>query len=159
MPDLVCEWDEARARKVISAGSAAPGGLLPALQAIQAEFGHIPKPAIGLLAKEFNVSRAEVFGVATFYHDFRLDGPAGRHVLKLCRGEACQSVGGDALASLAKERLCVDWHQTTADTEWTLDPVFCLGLCASGPCAMLDGMPLAKLSTEKLMALLAKGAP
>jgi formate dehydrogenase subunit gamma len=159
MPDLVCEWDEARAREVISAHRAAPGGLLPALRAIQAEFGHIPKPAIGFLGKEFNVSRAEVFGVATFYHDFRLDGPAGQHVLKLCRGEACQAVGADALASLAKQRLCVDWHQTTTDRKWTLEPVFCLGLCACAPSALLDGEPVARLSAERLGGLLAKDPP
>lgn len=158
MSDQVSEWNETRAQALIEAHVASPGGLLPALQAVQAEFGCIPKPAMGLLAKEFNLSRAEVYGVATFYHDFRLDGPAGRHVLKLCRGEACQAVGADATASLAREKLRIDWRQTTADGEWTLEPVFCLGLCACGPSAMLDGEPLARLSAERLESLLAKGA-
>jgi formate dehydrogenase subunit gamma len=157
--DLASEWDDVCARELIGGHTAAPGGLLPALHAIQSEYGFIPKAAIGLLAKEFNVSRAEIYGVATFYHDFRLDGPAGQHVLKLCRGEACQAVGADALANLAKETLRIDWRQTTPDKEWTLDPVFCLGLCACGPSALLDGEPVARLSLENLGAILAKGTP
>lgn len=148
------EWNETRAREIAGAHLAVPGGLLPALQALQAEYGHIPKPAVGWLAHEFNLSRAEVYGVATFYHDFRLEGPAGHHVLKLCRGEACQAVGADEIAERAKEHLKLDWRATGADGEWTLEPVFCLGLCASGPSAMLDGELVARLSPEKLRALL-----
>src|ERR1700733_11400568 len=90
-PDLP-EWNETRAREVITPHLSVQGGLLPALHAVQQTFGFIPGPAIALLAHEFNLSRAEVHGVATFYHDFRHGGPAGRHVLKLCRGEACQAV-------------------------------------------------------------------
>ena len=128
--------------------------MLPSLQAIQKEFGWIPKPAIGWLAQELNLSRAEVYGAASFYHDFRLDGPAGRHVLKLCRAEACQAVGADAVADCARQRLGVDWHGTSSDGSWTLEPVYCLGLCASGPSAMLDGELAAALSPEKLLALI-----
>jgi len=153
----ISEWNEGHARALIGAHVASPGGLLPALHAIQAQFGWVPRPAIGLLAKEFNLSRAEVYGVTTFYHDFRVEGPAGRHVLKLCRGEACQAVGADTLASVIKERLRVDWRQTSEDGEWTLEPVFCLGLCACGPSAMLDAEPVARLSAEKLETLLEKG--
>jgi formate dehydrogenase subunit gamma len=131
-----------------------PGGLLPALHALQAEFGWIPKAAIALLAHEFNLSRAEVFGTASFYHDFRLEGLPGRHVLKLCRAEACQSVGGEKLAAAMKERLKLDWNETTPDGQWTLQPVFCLGLCASGPSAMIDGEPTARLDAENLAAII-----
>ena len=99
----------------------------------------MPRPAIAMLAKSFNVTEAEVYGVASFYHDFRLEAPRGRHVLKLCRAEACQAVGGDALAASVKESLKVDWGGTTADGRWTLEPVFCLGLCACGPSAIVDG--------------------
>jgi formate dehydrogenase subunit gamma len=134
-----------------------PGGLLPALHALQSEFGCVPQEAIAFLAREFNLSRADVYGVATFYHDFRIDEPAGKHVLKLCRSEACQAVGADALAELAKEKLGVGWRQTTPDNRWTLEPVFCLGLCASGPSAICDGELVAKLSAEKLEILLSKG--
>src|SRR6185503_7818704 len=107
------------------------GGMLPALHALQHEYGFVPNPAIALLADLFNISRADVFGVVTFYHDFRTDRPPGHHVLKLCRAEACQAVGGDALATLAQEKLGIRWGETSADGNWTLQPVFCLGLCTS----------------------------
>jgi formate dehydrogenase subunit gamma len=116
-----------------------PGGLLPALSETQATFGHVSREAIAILARAFNITEAEVYGVASFYHDFRLDGPRGRHVLKLCRAEACQAVGADAVAAHVKKKLKVEWGGTTADGEWTLEPVFCLGLCAIGPSAMIDG--------------------
>ena len=148
------EWNEVRARDIIASHVKMPGGLLPALHALQAEFGWISKPAIALLAQEFNLSRAEVFGAASFYHDFRLEGPAGRHVLKLCRAEACQSVGGEKLAAAIKDRLRLGWNETSADGAWTLEPVFCLGLCASGPSAMIDGEPAARLDAQKLTAIL-----
>lgn len=148
------EWNEERARMIVAAHAKAPGGLLPALHALQAEFGWIPKLAIALLAHEFNLSRAEVFGAASFYHDFRLEGPAGQHVVKLCRAEACQSVGGEKLAAAIKKQLKLDWNETSVDGKWTLEPVFCLGLCASGPSAMIDGEPAARLDAEKLTAIL-----
>lgn len=114
------------------------GPMLPILHAIQAEFGYVPDEVKPIIASELNLSRAEVHGVVSFYHDFR-DHPAGRHVLKLCRAEACQSMGGDALAERACQLLGVDFHQTTPDGAVTLEPVYCLGLCATAPAAMLDG--------------------
>jgi len=152
------DWSEARAKEIVAPFVAISGGLLPALHAIQAEWGWIPKPAIALIANEFNLTRAEVYGTASFYHDFRLEGRTGRHVLKLCRAEACQSVGGEALAAAMQKHLKCSWHETTADGEWTLEPVFCLGLCASGPSAMIDGEPAARLDETKLMAVLAEVA-
>jgi len=131
-----------------------PGGLLPALWETQLTFGHIPRQAIAVLARGFNITEAEVYGVASFYHDFRLDGPRGKRVLKLCRAEASQAVGADALAAHVKNRLKVEWGGTTADGEWTLEPVFCLGLCAIGPSAMIDGEVhgrLDKKSVDKLV--------
>lgn len=128
---------------------------MPALHALQAGFGCVPKPAIALLADVFNISRAEVHGVVTFYHDFR-EAPAGRHVLKLCRAEACQSVGAVALAEAAKKELGLDWGETSADGRWTLEPVFCLGLCACGPAALLDGEPKARLDDAGLKGLIAE---
>lgn len=114
------------------------GPMLPILHAIQAEFGYVPEAVKPIIANELNLSRAEVHGVVTFYHEFR-DHPAGRHVLKLCRAEACQSMGGDQLADRVRQLLGIDFHQTTADGAVTLEPVYCLGLCASAPAAMLDG--------------------
>ncbi|MGB7078261.1 MAG: NAD(P)H-dependent oxidoreductase subunit E, partial [Xanthobacteraceae bacterium] len=100
-------------------------------------------------------SRAEVHGVVTFYHDFRQQ-PAGRHVLKLCRAEACQAAGGEALASHAEARLGVAFGPTTADGRVTLEPVYCLGLCSVSPSAMLDGRVVARLDAKKLDALVAE---
>jgi formate dehydrogenase subunit gamma len=102
-----------------------------------------------------NLSRAEVHGVLTFYHDFRQQ-PAGRHVLKLCRAESCQARGSDALAARAEARLGVAFGGTTADGRVTLEPVYCLGLCSVSPSAMLDGKIVARLDEKKLDTVLAE---
>ena len=121
------------------------GPLLPILHALQEAFGYVPQEAVPLIAEALNLSRAEVHGVVTFYHDFRA-APAGRHVLRLCRAEACQSMGGEALVGARAERGSgVDWHGTTADGAVTLEPVYCLGLCACGPSAMVDGRLFGRL--------------
>ncbi|EUB97501.1 NADH dehydrogenase (ubiquinone) 24 kDa subunit [Rhizobium sp. CF080] len=114
------------------------GPMLPILHAIQAEFGYVPEEVKPVIASELNLSRAEVHGVVTFYHEFR-DHPAGRHVLKLCRAEACQSMGSDRIADRARQLLGIDFHETTLDGAVTLEAVYCLGLCACAPAAMLDG--------------------
>ena len=131
----------------------AEGGLLPALRDIQNTFGHISDAAKRQCAEVFNLSRAEVHGVASFYHDFRSN-PSGRHVLKICRAEACQSVGANALAQSTLERLGIDWNGTTSDGNLTVEPVYCLGLCACGPAAMLDGKVAGRLDTTRMNALL-----
>ena len=137
----------------IAANSALPGALLPVLHAIQDALGFIPPDAVPRIAHALNLSQAEVHGVITFYHDFRTS-PPGRHVLKLCRAEACQSMGADALAEHARKRLRADWHKTTADGKITLEPVFCLGLCACAPAAMVDGRVVGRLDAAKLDALI-----
>jgi formate dehydrogenase subunit gamma len=131
------------------------GPMLPILHAIQAEFGYVPEEVKPVIASELNLSRAEVHGVVTFYHEFR-DHPAGRHVLKLCRAEACQSMGGDRLAERAKALLGIDFHETTPDGAVTLEPVYCLGLCSCSPSAMLDGEVHARLDETVLEALVAE---
>jgi formate dehydrogenase subunit gamma len=122
---------------IVDAHRHQPGALLPVLHAIQDAMGYIPPEAVPLVAESLNMSRAEVFGVITFYHHFRQQ-PPGRHVLRLCRAEACQSVGGDALADHARATLGCDFHETTADGAVTLEPVYCLGQCAAGPALMVD---------------------
>jgi len=131
------------------------GPLLPILHALQDEFGYIDAAAEPLIAETLNITRAEVHGVITFYHDFRRQ-PAGRHVLKLCRAEACQAAGGDPLAARAQSRLGVDLGNTAADGSVTLEPVYCLGLCAVAPSAMLDGRLIGRLDQQRLDALLAE---
>lgn len=127
--------------------------MLPILHHLQAVFGFIPTPAIPMIANALNLTRAEVHGVVTFYHEFR-EHPPGRHLLHLCRAEACQSLGCDNLARHVRERLNVGWHETTSDGAVTLEPVFCLGLCAIGPAALLDGQPLARLDAARIDAVL-----
>ncbi|NTG47219.1 formate dehydrogenase subunit gamma [Agrobacterium rhizogenes] len=137
----------ARAGVIIETMKSMEGPLLPILHGIQEEFGYVPQNTLPLIAKALNLSRAEVHGVMTFYHDYR-DHPAGRHVLKLCRAEACQSMGGDQLAERVKRLLGIDFHQTTLDGSVTLEPVYCLGLCACAPAAMLDGELHGRLDDE-----------
>lgn len=127
-----------RSRDIVHDRKHIEGPMLPILHALQAEFGYVPDIAKQVIADELNLSRAEVHGVVTFYPDFR-DHPGGRHVLKICRAEACQSMGSDDLADRARRLLGVDFHQTTPDDAVTLEPVYCLGLCACAPAAMLDG--------------------
>lgn len=131
-----------------------PGAMLPILHDIQHRLGFVPSDAVPAIAQRLNLSRAEVHGVVTFYHDFRDHAP-GKHLVKLCRAEACQSVGAAALEAHAKRTLGVDWHGTTADGEVTLEPVYCLGNCALGPAALVDNEPVGGLSPEKFDAMIA----
>ena len=131
------------------------GPMLPILHAIQAEFGYVPDEVKPIIAGELNLSRAEVHGVVTFYHEFR-DHPAGRHVLKLCRAEACQSMGSDRIADRARQLLGIDFHQTTPDGAVTLEAVYCLGLCACAPAAMLDGEVYGRVDEHCLSEIVAE---
>jgi len=146
-------WTRERGAEIIARESAREGATLPLLHALQEAFGYIHADAVPMIAAALNLSRADVHGVVSFYHDFRRS-PPGRHVLMLCRAEACQSLGGDALGEHVRQRLGVDWHDTTADGAVTLQPVFCLGLCAVGPSAMLDGAPLGRLDNARIDAAL-----
>ena len=148
-------WDAEVAQERIRDLLPLEGPLLPILHALQEEFGYIDQAAEPLIAAALNRSRAEIHGVVTFYHDFRR-GPAGRHVLKLCRAEACQAAGGNALASVAEARLGVALGETAADGSVTLEPVYCLGLCATAPAAMVDGRMVGRLDGPRLEAVLAQ---
>jgi formate dehydrogenase subunit gamma len=150
-------WEEARAQEIIAAHSGEQGAMLPILHDLQAAFGFIPEAAIPLVADALNLSRAEVHGCLTFYHDFRR-APAGRHVVKLCRAEACQAVGADRLHADLLGRLGIGWHETTPDGRMTVEPVCCLGLCACGPAALVDGFPVARLTEAALEHALAEAA-
>ncbi len=142
-------WSEARATTIIAEYAGQPGAALPVLRALLEAFGHVPAEAEPLVAAALNLSRAEVHGIVTFYHDFRPH-PPGRHVLRLCRAEACQAAGGEAIAEGVRHRHGIDWHGTTPDGALTLEPVFCLGLCACAPAAMLDGEVLGRLDAAAL---------
>jgi formate dehydrogenase subunit gamma len=146
-------WTKERGAAIIASEATREGATLPILHALMQAFGYIHAEAVPLIAEALNLTRAEVHGVVSFYHDFRRH-PPGRHVLRLCRAEACQSLGGDAVASHVRARLGVDWHETTDDGAVTLEPVFCLGLCAVGPSALLDGNPMGRLDHGRIDAAL-----
>ena len=140
-------WDPDRALLRIQELEHLPGALLLILHALQDEFGYIDAGAIPLVAEALNVSKAEVHGVVSFYHDFRHT-PPGRHMLRICRAEACQSMGCDALVAHVEKRLGVKLGETTADRSFTVEPVYCLGNCALSPSAMLDGKPYGRVSPQ-----------
>jgi formate dehydrogenase subunit gamma len=145
------DWNDDDARAIVAAQQ--ERGLLAVLSALNEAFGYLHKDAIGIAAKALNLSRAEVHGVAGFYHDFR-ERPPGRHVLKLCGAEACQAMGGDALAAHAARELGIGFGETTPDDAVTLERIYCLGLCACAPAALLDGEPHARLDTNAISSLI-----
>jgi formate dehydrogenase subunit gamma len=151
-------WDPETASAVVAAEAGREGALLPILHALLATFGHVPDEATPIVAEALNLSRADVHGVITFYHDFRRQPPPA-HVVKLCRAEACQARGGDALAAHAERRLGapVDPHGQ-ASGGISLEPIYCLGLCASGPAALIDGRPVARLDAARFDAVIAEVA-
>jgi formate dehydrogenase subunit gamma len=146
------DWSEAETLAIVGRHAHREGPLLPILHDVQAAFGLVPRDAIPVIAAALNLSRAEVYGVVSFYHDFRSQ-PAGRHVVKLCRAEACQSMGCEALVARAEARLGTACG-TTSDEGVTLEAVYCLGLCATGPSAMVDGQVVGRLDARRLDALI-----
>jgi len=150
-------WNTETAERLIAERRSLPGALLPMLHALQDAFGYVDPAAVPMLAEALNLSRAEVHGVVTFYHEFR-QAPPGRHVVRLCRAEACQSVGGEALAAHVRKRLGIDFHQTTPDAEASLEPVFCLGLCACSPAIAIDGKVYGRVDAGRFDRLMAERA-
>ncbi len=140
---------ESRLREIIAEHIALEGPLLPILHAIQHEWGHVPQPAIPVIAEALNLGRAEVHGVVSFYHDFRTS-PAGRTVIKVCAAEACQSQGGRDLAAATLKAFGLPTYGTTPDGKVTVEPIYCLGLCACGPAAMVGDRPLGRATADTL---------
>lgn len=134
-----------------------PGPLLEVLHAVQDALGHVPEAAVPPIAQALNLSRAEVHGVISFYHYFRREKP-GRRVIALCRAEACQAVGGRTLEAHVKQRLGLDFHQTSADGGESLEPVYCLGNCACGPSIMINRELHARVTPERFDELMDRGA-
>ncbi|WP_163510648.1 formate dehydrogenase subunit gamma [Fodinicola acaciae] len=132
------------------------GALLPILHDIQEKLGYIDATVVPILAKELNLSRADVHGVVTFYHDFRKN-PAGATTVRICRAEACQSVGAERLTELVKSRLGVDFGQTTPDGGVTLEQVFCFGNCALGPAVQVGEKLYGRMDADRLAGVLEAG--
>ncbi|HSE13138.1 MAG TPA: formate dehydrogenase subunit gamma [Rudaea sp.] len=150
--------EQARAvQAALDAHRGAAGALLPVMHAIQDALGYVPEAAVPVIARDLNQSRAEVHGMLSFYHYFRTQ-PPGRHVVYLCRAEACQSMGARELEAKVKQRLGIDFHETTADGAFTLEPVYCLGNCACAPSVMVDKTLYGRVDAERFEALLVETA-
>ncbi|MBI1758600.1 MAG: formate dehydrogenase subunit gamma [Actinobacteria bacterium] len=153
-------WSAEQTRAIVAAHQHLRAPLLPVLHAIQAEFGYIDPQAIPVLAGALNLSRAEVHGVVTFYRDFRT-APPGAVRIRICRAEACQAVGAERLAEVARRRLGVAFDETTADGSVTLEEVFCLGNCALGPSVLVGDRLVGRVDESGFEAMLsaATGSP
>ncbi|MEN3791101.1 formate dehydrogenase subunit gamma [Fulvimarina sp. MAC3] len=149
------EFDEDDAAALVEEHKHLEGPLLPILHAFNHRYGYISDEAVRLIAGELNLTRAEVYGVVSFYHDFKRE-PHGRHVLKVCRAEACQAAGGDAIADSLERALGVKFGETSADGAVTLEAVYCLGLCATAPSAMLDDRIVGRLNDTRVEKLAAE---
>lgn len=142
-----------RLQEILHDHQAEDGALLPILHAVQAEFGYIPPEVLPAISEALLLSKAELQGVLSFYHDFRQSPPQG-HVVKLCRAESCQTVGGTELAAALQQRFGVGWHKTSPDGRLTLEPVYCFGLCGAGPAGMVGGRLVGRLDWPQLQRLI-----
>lgn len=146
-------WNRDHIRDIVRGSKERPGALLVVLHAVQDQLGYIPPESVPLIADELNLSRAEVHGVVSFYHYFR-DTPPGRHTIHLCRAESCQAMNGGELEEHAKKRLRIDYHETTEDGAFTLEPVYCLGNCACSPALMVDQEIFGHVTPERFDEIL-----
>ena len=146
---------ESSVRAICASFGDKPDELIEILHQIQHDLGHVSEAAVPVIAKALNLSRAEVHGVVTFYHDFRRE-PAGKHVIKMCRAEACQAMNGNALAAAAEKLLKIKFGQTTADKKFTLEKVYCLGLCACAPAMLVDGRPVGAVDQKAFKKIVAE---
>lgn len=149
------DWSPDIVRAIVRVHAEQEGSLLPILHAVQETFGYIPQQAERLIAEELNLSRADIHGVVSFYHDFR-HAPAGQHVLKLCQAEACQAMGGEMQARRLLDTLGLEWGETTPDGRLTVEAVYCLGLCATAPAALMDATPIGRIDEARLHAMIAE---
>jgi len=147
--DRFAPWDADACAGIVRGLAGLEGPLLPVLHAVAAAFGCVPPEATAVIAEGLNLTRAEVHGVISFYHDFK-PRPPGRRVVRLCRAEACQAMGGEASAAALLADLAIDWGGTTADGAITVEAVYCLGLCAVAPAALIDGEPVGRLDAARL---------
>ena len=156
-PESTASAPRATVQAVLAAHQGRAGALLPILHDVQAQLGHVPQAVLPQIAEALNLSRAEVHGVVSYYHHFRTE-PAGQCVVQVCRAEACQSMGADALMAHAEQRLGCGAHGTSADGRFTLEPVYCLGLCASSPAIQVGEKLHARVTVDKFDAVIAKEA-
>lgn len=152
----MANWDEKQIREIVAAHTSLEGPLLPILHSVQARFGFVPLDAIPVIADALNLTRAEVYGVVSFYHDFREE-PAGKRVVKICRAEACQAMGGRALGEAVLKHFRVGWGDTSADGRVTVEAIYCLGLCSVAPAALIDGELHGRVEAKRLIQVTEHG--
>ena len=152
---MTTKYDSTIATEIINNFDAAPEMLVQILVAFVERYSYISEEAIRQIAEELNLSRAEVHGVVSFYHDFRTQ-PPGKRVIKICQAESCQAMGGRELTSHAEKKLGINLSQTTDDGEVTLEPVYCLGNCACSPAVMVDEQLYGRVDAKKLDSILGK---
>ena len=148
-------WDLSEATRIVERRSGEKGATLPVLHDLMARFGYVDKAIVPVLADALNLSRAEIHGTITFYHDFK-DHPPGRRTIKVCRAEACQSRGVVAMSDALKRKLGIAWPGTTADGAITIEPVYCLGLCACAPAVLIDDEPMGNVDVHAVDDLIAE---
>ena len=148
-------WDLGEATRIVEARASEKGAALPILHDLMERFGYVDRAIVPVLADALNLSRAEIHGTVTFYHDFR-DHPPGRVTLKVCRAEACQSRDALAMHESLKQKLGIDWHGTTPDGAITIEPVYCLGLCACAPALLMDDEPVGNVDLHALDEIIAE---
>jgi formate dehydrogenase subunit gamma len=146
-------FDPAAVSAIASGLRERPGALILILHEVQERFGYIPHDSVAIIADALNVTRAEVHGVVTFYHDFRRQAP-GRNVIRLCRAESCQAMGAVALADHVRSRLGIDFGETTPDGAFTLEAVYCLGNCGCSPAMMLNDEPHGRVNADRFDEML-----
>jgi formate dehydrogenase subunit gamma len=147
-------WNRTLVESIAQALKDKPGALMPILRRVQDEMGWVPRDCVPIIAEILNLTRAEVHGVLTFYHDFRHE-PPGRNVVKVCRAESCQAMGGVALAEHIKRQLRCEFGATSGDGAFTLEPVYCLGNCACSPAVVINGELLGRVTPERFDTALA----
>ena len=148
-------WDAGEAERIVSARAREKGATIPIFHDLMERFGYVDRSIVPVVAEATNLSKAEIHGTLTFYHDFRDHAP-GKRTLKVCRAEACQSRGGAAMHEALKQKLGIDWHGTTFDGAITIEPVYCLGLCACAPALLVDEEPVGNVDTAVLDELIAE---
>lgn len=149
------QWKIEEISSIVASLKDKPGALLPILHGIQDHLGYVPPETVPLIARELNLSRAEVHGVISFYHYFR-ETPPGKNTLYICRAESCQAMGSDELEAHAKQRLGIDYHENTADGEFSLEPVYCLGNCACSPSIMVGSEVHGRVTPERFDEIIAE---
>jgi formate dehydrogenase subunit gamma len=150
-------WDPGAVEAIARSLKHLPGALMPILRRVQDELGWVPRESVPIIAGVLNLSRAEVHGVLSFYHDFRHE-PPGRNIVKVCRAESCQAMGAVALADHVRKRLGVDFGETSKDGAVSLDAVYCFGNCACSPAVTINGELLGRVTPERFDAAIAEGS-